>query len=171
MLTIWHKHQSWNQSKNAINLDDLSKFLACIFQHFQIINLNDSSNFTTPMKDNNQPTFTMVTSLKSTKVKKKQTLVFMLIIKAIDEINITRSMWMPWTRSTLFYWTMTRITPNFRRRPLRRIWNIWMARIKKLTRSRKIWWVIQCFTPSSRIKHNCSFVEFKATIYMKTWWF
>jgi hypothetical protein len=47
------------------------------------------------MKDNNQPTFTMVTSLKSTKVKKKQTLVFMLIIKAIDEINITRSMWMP----------------------------------------------------------------------------
>jgi hypothetical protein len=59
--------------------------------------------------------------------------------QAHNKINITRSMWMPWTRSTLFNWTMTRITPSFRRRPLRCIWNILMARMTKLTRSRKIW--------------------------------
>ncbi len=82
---------SINQGVNAkppINLNDLShSFTPNNLQPPPFINLGDSSNYTTPMKGNKHPTRTTMPTFGNTKVKRKNTSIFMLIIKATNKHN------------------------------------------------------------------------------------
>jgi hypothetical protein len=92
-----------NQGTNAetpINLNDLShSSTPNNLQPPPFIDLGDFSNYTTPMRGNKHPTKTTMITLGNIKVKRKKTLVFMLIIKATNKHNKVIVNAMDWSKN------------------------------------------------------------------------
>jgi hypothetical protein len=64
-------------------LNDVIFNILLIF--LKTINLDNSSNFTTPMKSSKHPTHATMSTPKNTRVKRKQTSIFMPFIKATNK--------------------------------------------------------------------------------------